>query len=500
MTLLDAPRAGSVLAGGRGRGRHHAFDAGGADPARGWKLVVLGAIVLAIASLLLPSEPTYDPWAWIIWSREVTEGALSTTSGPSWKPLPVLLVTPFALLGDDIAVAAWLVTARAGGLLAVVMALRLGARLAGPVAGVIAGVALLFADEFVRNFARGNSEGLLVALVLFAVERHLDGRRGSAFALGLAAAMLRPEVWPFIGLYGLWLGWREPWHRGLVAGSLVALVVLWFGAEWWGSGNPLRASDRARQPNPGSAAFADHPFLEVFARSWHVLVFPVLLGAAIGLASAVHDALRRGGGGLRIAFGAGAAVLMIMVAAMTQVGYAGNLRYVALPAALLCALAGAGWVDVVRAVGRRWGQGAGATAVALILAATVPFVVHEAGTFAKDMRLVRAEAALYRDLDNAVAAAGGAARARSCGAIYTGNFDTTALAWRLHVPLERAEIVPYGPGIVFAARRFSLTRPQPSVLSRDRRYRLVAGTRRWVVRARCGPAAPRRVLPRPRQD
>jgi len=185
---------------------------------------------------------------------------------------------------------------------------------------------------------------------------------------------------------------------------------------------------------------------------------------------------------------------------MTQAGYAGNLRYVALPAALLCALAGAGWVNVVRSVSRRWGERAGVAAATLIVAATVPFAVHDAGTFMKDMRLVRDEAALYRDLDNAVSAAGGAARARSCGAIFTGNFDTTALAWRLHVPMERTEIVPYGPGIVFAARRFSLTRPQPSVLSRDRRYRLVAGSRDWVVRARCGPAAPRRVLPRPPQD
>ena len=70
-----------------------------AAPRPPWRPVVLGAFALALLSLLAPSEPTYDPWAWIIWSREVTEGALSTTNGPSWKPLPVLLTTPFALLG-----------------------------------------------------------------------------------------------------------------------------------------------------------------------------------------------------------------------------------------------------------------------------------------------------------------------------------------------------------------------------------------------------------------
>ena len=38
---------------------------------------------------------------------------------------------------------------------------------------------------------------------------------------------------------------------------------------------------------------------------------------------------------------------------MTQAGFAGNLRYVALPAALVCVLAGAGWVWLVRATNAR---------------------------------------------------------------------------------------------------------------------------------------------------
>jgi hypothetical protein len=449
-----------------------------ARDAHPWRLVVLGALGVALLSLLAPSEPTYDPWAWIIWSREVTEGALSTTNGPSWKPLPVLLTAPFALLGDDVAPAAWLVMARAGGLLAVAMAYRLGSRLAGPAAGAIAGFSLLVADEFVRNFARGNSEGLLVALVLFAVERHLDGRRASAFTLGFAAGLLRPEVWPFLGVYGLWLLWREPGLRLLVLGCGAATVALWLGPEWWGSGNPLRASDRARQPNPDSAAFARHPFLEVLRRSWYVLMVPVLAGAVVGVALRPR--------GLRLAFAAGAAILMAMVAAMTQAGYAGNLRYVALPAALVCALAGAGWVDLVRGAGRRWGRGAAVAAAALVAAASAPFVVAEAGTFATDLRLTRAEAALYGDLDRAVAAAGGPGRVRRCGAVYTGRFDTMALAWRLHVQLDRVEIFPVRAGTLFASRRYSLTRPRPSALSLDPRYPRVAGTARWIVRARCG--------------
>ena len=117
-----------------------------------------------------------------------------------------------------------------------------------------------------RDAALGNSEALLAALVLWAFERHLDGRRDHALYLGFAAALLRPEVWPFLGLYGFWLWFPEPELRL----RIVALAALDAGAlvrpELWGSGEPLRAGARANKPNPGSAAFAEHPALELVKR------------------------------------------------------------------------------------------------------------------------------------------------------------------------------------------------------------------------------------------
>src|SRR3954452_7228978 len=211
----------SVSATARPRAALAAAAAGAAAPAapRPWKALALACLGLAALSLLGPSVPTYDPWAWIIWGREITHLDLNTVSGPSWKPLPILFTTPFALLGDAAAPALWLLVARAGGLLAIAMAYRLASRLGGRAAGLVAAAALALADEFVRNFARGNSEGLLVALCLWAVERHLDGRRTDAFLLGLGAALLRPEVWPFWGLYGLWLAYTQPRRRLPVAGA-----------------------------------------------------------------------------------------------------------------------------------------------------------------------------------------------------------------------------------------------------------------------------------------
>src|ERR671918_2240582 len=99
-------------------------------------LIPLSACVgLAGLSLLLPSEPSYDPWAWLVWGREIPLLKLDTTGGPSWKPLTVIITTVFAPLtevSDSLPPALWLVVSRAFGLLALVLAFRLAARLAGP--------------------------------------------------------------------------------------------------------------------------------------------------------------------------------------------------------------------------------------------------------------------------------------------------------------------------------------------------------------------------------
>ena len=454
----------------------------GAIPAasapRRWWPPVLACILLASLSLLGPSQPTYDPWAWILWGREIVSGDLVTTHGPSWKPLPVLFTTPFALLGDSAAPALWLVVARAGGLLAIVLAYRLAARLGGRVAGVIAGAALLLSDEFIRHFARGNSEGLLVALCLWAVERHLDGRRTSAFALGFGAALLRPEVWPFFGLYGLWLAVREPRRRLLVLAAFAATAVLWFVPEYVGSGDFLRAAERARQANPDSAAFADRPFLEVFRRAAGLLMLPVWLGGAVAVALALWAGRRRRGSGVLLALAAVAGVLMVGVGLMTEIGFAGNLRYVALPAALVCVLAGVGWTWLPEAISRRSSRAAGIAAAAAVALLAAPFAVGAIAGLADSLERLSEEAAVYDDLDRAIAASGGAEAADACGRVVTGPYEVQVLAWKLHRHGAEIAISGRSPGTVFAARET----PLAAAASADP---LVA-TEHWIVERACG--------------
>jgi hypothetical protein len=459
------------------RRRLSAAGAGEAE-ARPWRLLVLACLALGGVSLLLASEPTYDPWAWIIWGREIVEWDLVTETGPSWKPLPVLFTGPFALLGDSLAPALWLVVARAGGLLAVAMAYRLASGIAGRVAGVIAALALLFSDEFVRNFARGNSEGLLVALCLWAVERHLAGQRRDAFLLGLGAALLRPEVWPFFGLYGLWLAWREPWRRPLVLAAFGATCALWFVPEYLGSGNFLRAAERAREVNPDSAAYAKHPFVEVFRRSWGILMLPVLAGAAAAGLLAVRPRGREPAAALVLALAAVAAILMVAVGLMTEAGFAGNLRYVSLPAALLCVLAGAGWVWLVRAASARGGRTAGAAFAMVVLAATVPSALETARDFRTAMERVGDEAALYEELDVAIARSGGRGAADGCGAVYTGDFQVPHLAWRLHRHVD--DVLPglaVAPAMIYSPRELRTWRVPG--------FTAVTVTDSWHVGRRC---------------
>jgi hypothetical protein len=440
-----------------------------------WKLMLLACFALAALSLVLPSVPTYDPWAWLIWGREIAHLDLVTTTGPSWKPLPVLFTVPFSFAGDDGAPLLWIVVARAGGILAYFMAYRLGRRLAGPIAGLIAACSLFLADEFIRNFARGNSEGILVALCLWAIERHLDGRRRDAFLLGIAAALLRPEVWPFIALYGLYLIVidRRVKTFVLVLGSGLALVILWFVPEYLGSGDFLRAANRARQPNPDSAAFADFPFLEVFNRSASVLTAPVYVGAAIAVVIALKDRTKS----IALTMAAVSTVLMISVGLMTQAGFAGNLRYIALPAAFVCVLAGAGWVWLVKGTGRRFGAVAAVGLATLAAAAWAPFVISDVKELDEAAHRIAAEADLYGTLDAAIEKGGGREALKQCGTVYSGNFQTQAVAWYMHLHEMEVEIFAFPPGTTIAASY--------SHLSRDPRFPEVTRTRKWIIGSSC---------------
>jgi hypothetical protein len=458
----------------------------GADrtgPRRPWRLVVVCCLALAALSLLAPSSVTYDPWAWLMWGRQIAHLGLDTTGGPSWKPLPVMFTTPFSLFGDSLAPNLWLIVARAGGLLAVVMAFRLAARLAGPAAGVIAAAGLLLADRFVSLSARGSTEGLQVALVLWAVERHLDGYRRDAFLLGLAAGLLRPEMWPFVGLYGLWLivgerragtSWRT---TALVLGGFVALGVLWFIPEYIGSGNFLRAASRAKEPVAGSPAESDNPFLATFTNGAAESSVPVYVGAAVAVVLAVVARPRDRRAWTVLGLAALSTGIMVVVAGLAVDGFTGNRRYVLLPAALLCVLAGVGWAQLARGARGRFGKSAAGALVVVALAGSAPFAIAHLDRLHRQLDGVRSEANRNDDAPRAIAAAGGKAALLRCGRLYTDAFSTSMLAWYLHLHQRQVGFRQQPPGTTFESRG--------QRAARDPRFRRIAETREWVVGSSC---------------
>jgi hypothetical protein len=423
-------------------------------------LVILGLTAL---SFLAPAAPTYDPWAWIIWGREIVHLDLSTIHGPSWKPLPVLLTTPFSLFGG-LAPDLWLFVARAGTLAGVWFVFSLARRLGGTPAGVAAALPYALAPWTLRNGATGNSEGLLVALALAAVDRHLDGRYRASFALALGAALLRPEAWPFVGLYGLWLLWRRPEVRTLVIGGFASLPALWLLPEWWGSGDLLRAAHRAQNPRSDSPAFAENPVRAVLDQFATMLTPAVWVGiAALVLVLLVRRPPSRRDLAILGVLVGGAVLWVVEVAVMTSDGFSGNVRYLVMPAAVmwLAAGVGAGWL--MRAVlGRRVVAGGALTATAAV-ALGIGFAGPAVHRVPSDVRAITFQAQLNDNLGLVVARAGGAARLRECGHAYTGPFQVPVVAWNLRVHTTRVGLEPRRPGVVFRVRSSGAPPPGPSI-------------------------------------
>ena len=458
----------------------------------GGVVLVVACVAAAALTLMLPSAPTYDPWSWIVWGREVAHLDLVTTQGPSWKPLPVMFTTIFSFFGSA-APALWLVVARAGAIAAVVLAFRVARTLGGGIAGgVAAAVALAIAPWWIRNAMLGNSEGLIVAFLLATIDRHLAGDRRAAFLLAVCAGLLRPEAWPFLGLYGLWLLWRRQLPVALVLGAGAGVVALWLLPELWGSGDLLRAAHRAKDVNPGAPTFADDPARAVLRLGGDMLTGPLKVGLAAG---AVMLVVRRD---RALALIVGLSIAWLgLVAYMTSDGFSGNQRYLIAPIALLVVLggAGAGWaVEQVLALLRRVagagvprGVGYGVVVVAA-LAVGFAFASPSFQYLRPTMNSLKYQADLANELPDLVRDAGGAAALKRCGDPYTGAFLVPVVAWYLHVHTGTVQLAPKVPAVVFRVKTTGRSRPVPSLRGVGDDRTLATG-KMWRIVDACGSGA-----------
>jgi hypothetical protein len=437
-------------------------------------VLVAAALALAALTLLAPSSPSYDPFAWIVWGRELMPGAggepFGLAGGPSWKPLPVLFTTPFALAGDA-SPGLWLLVARAGLLLALGGAFALGRRLGGILAGVVATLALLLLADIVSLAWRGASEPLLLACVLWAGERHHAGARRAAFALGVAAALIRPEATPFVALYVAWL-WRGQDARGrlLLAGGLALLPLLWIGLPAL-AGDPFAASSTAHNPATRTSA-------------WSALRGDLGLAIATAWPLALLAVALRPRERLVRALALGAAAWLALLGAMATAGYASPARYAMPAAACACVLAGvcvAALVTSVRADARR-------SALALLVAAALAAPAADRLAHLDDQ--VREGTAVARSHDGlraAVTAAGGTDALRRCalhGWLAVNHTAQSALAWELRSGLGHVALRMRRPGLLVRAPRSAATgAPPPVALRRPLHALPVAGAGAWRVLA-----------------
>jgi hypothetical protein len=433
--------------------------------------LLAGCFLAAVLSLLLPSEPSYDPWAWLAWGREIPLLELDTTGGPSWKPLTVIvtaLLAPLAKLDDVLPPALWLVIARAFGLLALVLAFRLAARLAGPPrwaqvgAGLVAATALALSPQWLRYLAHGNEAPAAVALMLWGIERHFEGARQQAFLLGILACLIRPEVFPFVAVYAVFLWRAEPGARWRVAGLAALLPLLWLVPEWIGSGNPLDAGRQATSEPSWSLSLADRPWEAALERAHRLTTIQLELAALAAVAFAIRARDRT------VLVFAGVAVAWLgLYVGMTQAGFSGSPRYLLPTIVLVCLLAGVGTVRVVDLAAalagrlglRRAALAGGAAAVALLALGAWPYIDARQDDVRRQATTAEELADLHGDLEDAVSAAGGRDRVNLQGSPAVNRAFHTHLAWILHTSIRNIEL-GHGQALVFDANT-TLSAPAP---------------------------------------
>ena len=410
---------------------------------------VTAAVALVLASaafvLLTRARPSYDAFGWLVWGRQVLHWNLDTNGAPSWKPLPFLFTFPFALAGHG-QMWLWMISAVAGAVGGAVFAGRIAYRLTGPtpsapyapvIAALFAGAGVLGIDNYWQLILIGNVDPMIMTLCLAAIDFHLSRRPRAAFVLLVLAALGRPEVWLFVGLYAVW-AWRAvPRMRALATLGVVVIPLLWFGIpaltakSWFISGDLALNSKNALQGSKLTGVIGR--FLGLYERPMDVAVLGALALAVIrrDRISLLLAGAAFGWVGIEIAF--------------AYHGWSAVPRYLFEPAAVMIALAGA---LVGRALAARPGsrsalRWAGPVAVVILIGSLAPAARNAVQVAHDGITNGRARATQIDRLEAVIARSGGGHRVRSCGQPVTFAGFQSTLAWELTMNVG---FVGYKPG------------------------------------------------------
>jgi hypothetical protein len=415
-------------------------------------LIVLSALLVEWAG----TRPGFDPYGWLVWGHQTTTLSLDTNAAPSWKPLPFLFTTVYALAGHY-ELALWMITVVAVSLSGVVFAARIAhaltaappeRRWAGVVAGVFAGGALLGFQDYAHYVLSSQSDPMIVSLCLGAIDCHLYRRPRAAFVMGALAALGRPEVWPFLGLYTLWL-WRERREtRSLLITGWVLVVLLWFGIPALTSRTPFVAASNAM----GSGRrLTNNKVFGTIGRYLSINELPVELAALLAVALAAWRRDR-----ITLGLAAGVVLWVVIEIAFALHGWPGLARYMWEAGGVTVVLAGAGVGRLLadRPALPRLPGWAGIGLVVVLGVSLVPMAISRARTEHLDLKDQRARTQEIRRLTPAIDQLGGIARLRSCGEPLTQLEYQTMLAYTLQINVARIgfkyqQAIDHGNPIVF---------------------------------------------------
>jgi hypothetical protein len=431
-------------------------------------------VLLVIFSYLLVrhanTRPGFDPYGWLIWGYQTLHLSLDLGGAPSWKPLPYLFTLPLSLFGSH-ALTLWMTFATAVTLSGSIFAGRIAYRLTLPAsssgeevdsytrwaaiaAGVFAGLALLGINQWLHLFLSAQSDTMIVALCLGAIDMHLSGHPRWAYAFLVLGSLGRPETWPFCGLYFLWAWRARPQMRKFLVFGLVLIPLLWFGVPTITNTRPLISAELAEL---SVRRIEGNKFIGVFHRYTELTYLPIQL---LALLAVVIAFIRRNRTVLLLA---GAAVLWMLVEmAFVLHGWPGVPRYMIESAGVQTVLAGVafGWILVelpkLRARSQERGvpRWVGVVLAGLIVVSLVPGAVARVHAEHKDLVHEHARTAQITRLDRAINDLGGYRHIRDCGRPTTYVGFVSILAYFTHLNVGKVGHKP----------KYELSRSYPVIL------------------------------------
>ncbi len=455
------------------------------------------SLALAGGSLLcLPSGLGYDPWSWMVWGRELDHGTIITAgAASSIKPLPIgvdVLLAPFGGAAGDL----WLVFARAGIIMSVVLVYHLGRALAGRAAGITAAAGWLTAYQVAGYLAlEGMSEPLCAAFVLAAWDAHLAGRRWRAFALGFLASLVRVELLAFLALYGALALLRRAPRRRLAAVTVAALLAVvplaWLLPDAVGSGDVFRSAVRATYESQGGPLLSTVPGLAALSEAWRTLIWPLVVAFGVDSLASLFAWVKYRRLRPTVWLACGAWGLLGLEAVMVQLHLdTGAPRYLLPGVALAAVVAGCAWAGALQILPRLLPKARPglllAVAWVVLWAAPANALVERAQQEQHDWAAAKSVQHLANELPRAVSRLGGRAAVLACGTIAAAPLQNPVVAWELDVPLGHVGISPSAHGVVFGAGG------EPQVPARYAgKYRTVGTVGsppyRWTALTTCPP-------------